>query len=117
MGKKHADRDDTSVSEDQSAPAEAPPPPAEPSPLERFQDTIGRVVAADAKAPPPTIGRIVIYASAGEKGVAGEPHAAIITGVDAATVALRVFTRTSEHLVAAAEQGTTPGTWAWPARV
>lgn len=128
MAKKHSESQPPGAEQSDLVPAapdaeapEAPeaPPTQEPTWRTRLGNKIlqaGEQLLQQPPAQPPSIGDIVIYASAGEKGVAGEPHAAIITGVDAGTVALHVFTRTAEHNVAAAEQGTGPGTWAWPAQ-
>lgn len=88
---------------------------AEPSP-----SLAGAAPAPAPAAPPrkpPTIGRIVTYTSAGEKSEQGEEHPAVITGVDADTVALRVFTRTSDFIVPRVQEGTAPGSWRWPPRV
>jgi hypothetical protein len=83
------------------------------------------VVAKPAPVPPPpSIGRIVIYTSAGEKGSVGEQHAALITGVESETVSLRVWSRTTDYVMIAVRfSDAAPGTveaqgrWAWPPRV
>lgn len=79
--------------------------------------------------PPPAIGRIVHYTSAGEKGFVGQVFAALITAVDAETVALRVFTPTTDFVVPAVrftdaeagsvgpDDGGAQGRWSWPRRV
>lgn len=78
--------------------------------------------------PPPSIGRIVHYTSAGEKGFVGQVFAALITAVDAETVALRVFTATTDFVVPAVrftdaeagsvgpDDGGAQGRWSWPRR-
>jgi hypothetical protein len=87
---------------------------------------------ARSAAPAPqqaSIGRIVHYTSAGEKGFVGQVFAALITGVDAETVALRVFTPTTDFVVPAVrftdaeagsvgpDDGGAQGRWSWPRRV
>jgi len=88
----------------------------------------GTLLDAEPKARPapqvPSLGRIVIYTSNGEKSAVGEMHAAVITSVDAEFVSLRVWTRTAEFpAVAVLFTDAAPGSdeaqgrWAWPPRV
>jgi hypothetical protein len=79
--------------------------------------------------PPPSIGRIVLYTSAGEKGFVGQVFAAVITAVDAETVSLRVWTPTADFVVPGArftdaeagsvgpDEAGAQGRWSWPRRV
>lgn len=104
----------------------------DPAIVDRIRARVAGIEDADAKlpvtAPPPpprpSIGRIVIYTSTGEKGAAGEQHGAFITAVDAETVCLRVFTRTSDYVKVDIRQADdvpgseeAQGRWAWPPRV
>lgn len=74
---------------------------------------------------PPSLGRIVIYTSTGEKGYVGEQHAALITAIENdGSASLRVFTRTAEFVSLSVRfTDNAPGSveaqgrWAWPPRV
>jgi hypothetical protein len=112
-------KDKSHTSKEREAPVHHEKAPDHARPEEKIGD--GEPKAAPQ---PPSLGRIVIYTSAGEKGLVGEQHAAVITAVEGDTVSLRAWTRTTDYVVLAVRfTDCAPGSveaqgrWTWPPRI